>query len=73
MKTEIYYCDKCKQQIFDIVYTLSCNAATVGNPPVAAMRKAAEQNIHQSASSQIGEKHLCAQCKDALTDGIFIV
>lgn len=73
MKTETYYCDRCKKQIPDIVYTLSCTASTIGDPDLDTLREATAQTVRASAAKLTGERHLCRACKDKLTDGIFIV
>ena len=59
---EHFYCDKCKEEIADTVYTLRCNAFAVGY----------ENSSVQSTASAIQEKQLCEECKDKITDGIFI-
>lgn len=73
MKTETYYCDRCKKQIQNIVYHLSCTATTLCDPDLDTLREVAAQNVRNTASKQTGERHLCRACKDKLTDGVFLV
>ena len=73
MKVETYYCDRCKCTIHDIVFQLSCTATAIDHAPLGVVQEAAAQNIRQSMARQLSEKHLCRDCRHALTDGIFIV
>ena len=73
MKKITWICDKCGKEITDVVYTLTCFAAIIpGENPAKHINDAAEQNIRQSKSEDM-QRHLCRACKDAITDGVFIV
>ena len=73
MKLTKFLCDKCGEEITDIVYTLTCFAAIIpGENPAKYINEAAEQNIRQSRLDG-AQRHLCRTCKDAITDGVFIV
>lgn len=76
MKKIIFCCDKCGDEIPDIVYTLTC----YGEPVQGARLKLEDftdmqiTNTKQNAAIAGGtDRHLCRKCKDAITDGIFIV
>ena len=75
MKTEIrkttYTCDKCGKEIPDVVYFLHCYAETVGG---YINVEAGSQNVRQNMQKICcATKHLCRECKNAITDGVFIV
>ena len=74
MKKTICTCDRCGNSIDDVIYTLTCYAEDVTPGPFGGISAAVaaqntEQNLRRMASV---EKHLCGNCKDALTDGLFI-
>lgn len=75
MKKTIFCCDRCGEQIPDVVYVLNCYAYAV--QPGEAGKHFTEldaQNSRQNAAMAGGtDRHLCRKCKDELTDGIFIV
>lgn len=74
MRVTTCTCDRCGKPITGgTVYKLTCYAEDViGRPFLSA--DAAEQNIRQNTVIMAnGEKDLCQECKDALTDGLFIV
>lgn len=73
MRTETYYCDRCKCTITDIVYQLSCTATAINCSSFELAQEASAQSIRQSLARQICEKHLCRDCKNTLTDGLFVV
>ena len=73
-RTEIFTCDKCGERITDVVYTVTCYAAVVNPYIYGADSAVVAQNLRQSAAEQDGKtRHLCCTCKDAITDGLFIV
>lgn len=73
MKTVMYYCDKCGERITDVVYKLTCYA----KPVIGTGRldqDVADQNHRQNRAEQDHlSRHLCRRCKNAITDGLFIV
>lgn len=71
MKKISYFCDKCGTEIGDVYYTLTCYADDVRHHHCAM--EVVQQNGRQNAILQQDERHLCKDCKDAITDGIFIV
>lgn len=75
MKKTIFVCDRCGEEITDVVYDLTCYAYPV--QPGTAPRYYAEleeQNTRQNAAKAGGgDRHLCRKCKDEITDGVFIV
>lgn len=67
-------CDRCGQEIADgVVYTLTCYAEDVNKKPFGLSMEATSQNVRQNLALVNGTKELCQTCKDALTDGMFIV
>lgn len=73
MKKTFCFCDRCGKEITDVIYTLTCYADDVING-IGIFSKAGEQNLRQNMVKAQGmEKELCQECKDALTDGLFIV
>lgn len=73
MKKVIYTCDKCGEEIKSVVYTLTCQAKTASyeafeRPDTGDMAEVLRQNLKENR-----ERHLCGKCKDAITDGLFIV
>ena len=75
MKTTIYYCDRCGEQITDIVFTVTCYAEDLNPGPYGGVAaEVVQQNCKQNISiSGAGVRHLCRKCKDEITDGIFIL
>ena len=75
MKKTIFCCDRCGEEITDVVYDLSCYAYPV--VPADASKYIEEldaQNTRQNkAKAGGGDRHLCRKCKDEITDGVFIV
>lgn len=72
MKQTKWICDRCNKEISGVVYTVTCYAELLpGENPAKHIELVATQNMKQSASHR--EAHLCQECKDAITDGIFIV
>lgn len=78
MKRIVYTCDKCGKEISHVAYSLVCYAEDVSAQSGGGMsEEAVEQNVKQNM--ELGdinartEKILCKACKDAITDGIFIV
>lgn len=75
MKKTTYKCDRCGDEIADVVYTLTCYAEDLNPGPYGGVtgeviRQNSRQNLSRSTN---GERHLCGKCKDELTDGLFIV
>lgn len=74
MKKIKYICDKCSKEIEDVYYSLTCYAQCVpGENPAKHSAILALQNLAQNKGVAAEERHLCKTCKDAITDGIFIV
>ena len=75
MKKTIFCCDRCGEEITDIVYVLSCYAYPA-NPADTSryIEELDEQNTRQNTAKAGGrDRHLCGRCKDELTDGVFLV
>lgn len=74
MIKKTYICDRCGEQIAEgTVYSLTCYADDVV-PGLGQSPETSAQNTAQNAASMNRQtRHLCKACKDALTDGIFIV
>lgn len=73
MKRTIWNCDRCGSEIDGVVYTLTCHAHDAIEDPMGGISmEAATQNVKQNFSSTV-EAHLCRECKDKITDGVFIV
>lgn len=69
-----YTCDKCGKTIEGAMYTLTCYAEDVPRPPLGGCSfDVATQNNRQNLVWGSEDRHLCKECKDAITDGIFIV
>lgn len=74
MRRTICTCDRCGQEIADgVVYTLTCYAEDVHKQPFGLSAEATSQNMRQNLALVAGTKDLCKTCKDALTDGLYIV
>lgn len=75
MKKTTYKCDRCGEEIADVVYSLTCYAEDLVKGPCGGASSAVVlQNSRQNLTLQaVGECHLCGKCKDELTDGLFIV
>lgn len=74
MKTVTYTCDKCGDEIEDVLYELTCWAEDLRPSPFGgSAEEVAQQNIAQNKVRQKYSRHLCGRCKDKLTDGIFVV
>ena len=75
MKKTIFVCDKCGEEIPDVVYVLSCYGEVVpGENPAKHVAELSIQNARQNAAKAGGiDRHLCRKCKDEITDGVFIV
>lgn len=74
MRKTICTCDRCGKEITGTTYTLTCYAE--GIDPTATRATSAritEQNLRQNMILMAGSKELCQECKDELTDGLFIV
>ena len=76
MKKTIFCCDRCGEQITDIVYTLTCYGEPVQGARLPLddlmIMQAANARQNRAVIADVG-RHLCRKCKDELTDGIFIV
>ena len=75
MKKIICFCDRCGEEIPDVVYTLTCYCETApGVNPAEHVPALISQNERQNAARAGGiDRHLCRMCKDEVTDGVFIV
>ena len=76
MKKIIFCCDKCGEDIPDIVYTLTCYGETVQQARLAYedFQDMQISNAKQNAAIAGGtSRHLCRKCKDKITDNIFVV
>ena len=75
MKKTTYTCDRCGKEIEGVAYELTCYAEDVTPDPFGTVStEMATQNMRQNMSPVIvGKCHLCRACKDAITDGVFIV
>ena len=75
MKKTTYVCDRCGAEIDDVVFAITCYAEDLNPGPYGGVAgDVIRQNCRQNSSlSAIGERHLCRQCKDEITDGVFIV
>lgn len=76
MRKEIYFCDKCGKELTEVVYTLTCFAEDVRGVPGSIKKEVTEQNMRQNLELELfgeAKRHLCQECKDTLTDGLFIV
>lgn len=72
MKVTKFICDKCGKEITGVVYSLTCYAKLVpGENSVEHIEEVADQNKRLCASRS--EVHLCRECRDEITDGVFIV
>lgn len=71
MEKITYTCDKCGKEITDVVYSLTCYAKDVAKG-IYMSEEVQIQNTHQNYSDT-KQKHLCRECKDKITDGVFIV
>lgn len=73
MKQIKYICDKCGREITTVVYSLTCTAFdAMGDPTGRFSAEAVTQNLRQNFSGSAAA-HLCRECKDKITDGVFIV
>ena len=69
-----YTCDRCGKLIEGVMYTLTCYAEDVPPLPLGGCSlEVATQNTTQNLARTSADRHLCKACKDAITDGVFIV
>lgn len=74
MKKVTYTCDRCGEEIEGVLYELECWAEDLEPGPYGgSFAEAVQQNMSQNLARQRYTRHLCARCKDTLTDGLFIV
>ena len=75
MRKIICFCDRCGEEIPDVIYTLTCYCETApGVNPAEYVPALISQNERQNAARSGGiDRHLCRSCKDEITDGVFIV
>ena len=75
MKKTICFCDRCGEEIADIVYTVTCYAEDLKPGPFGGVAsEVVQQNCRQNTETTVhGVRHLCRKCKDEITDGIFVV
>ena len=73
MRVSICTCDRCGKEIAGgVVYSLTCYAEDVREKP-GMSEEACSQNLRQNMALIDGSRDLCKECKDELTDGLFIV
>lgn len=74
MIKKTYICDRCGTEVTEgAIYTLTCYADDVA-PGLGQSRETSAQNAAQNAASMSRQtRHLCKVCKDAITDGLFVV
>lgn len=72
MKKTTYKCDRCGAEITDVVYTLTCYAEDLNRGPCGGISGEVVRQNHRQ-NNVTTERHLCGECKDELTDGLFIV
>ena len=74
MRRTICTCDRCGKEITEgTVYTLTCYAEDVNPAPLGLSYETSTQNIKQNLKLVDGDAELCKECKDQITDGLFIV
>ena len=72
MKKITYFCDRCGQEITDVAYALTCYAEDVSPDPSGRVSaEMAAQNLKQNFNPTTA--HLCRECKDKITDGVFVL
>ena len=71
MKKTTYTCDKCGKEILDVVFSFTCYAMDVAEGTYMS-EEVQIQNTTQNYSDS-KQKHLCRECKDEITDNLFIV
>lgn len=76
MKKTTFCCDRCGEEIPDIVYILTCYGEVVpgGKGHIedynAMLTHNQQQNMARAGDT---DRHLCRKCKDEITDGVFVV
>lgn len=73
MKHIKYTCDRCGEEIEGVMYTLTCYAEDVPMSPSGIYTEMAVQNSKRNLAKLSEDRHLCKACKDAITDGIFVL
>lgn len=77
MKKTTFVCDRCGEEIKDIVYTLTVYGEVVPSATKIRyedfMKKQEHNDLQNKALSYGTDRHLCRKCKDEITDGIFVV
>ena len=73
MKKTICFCDRCGEEIADIVFTVTCYAEDLKPGPFVSGEVALQNTNQNIAIMEKATRHLCRKCKDEITDGIFIV
>lgn len=75
MKKTIYCCDRCGEEIQDMVYTITCYVEPVQSADSGKhFLEMVGQNLNQNMMLEENKnRHLCRKCKDEITDGVFIV
>ena len=74
MRKTICTCDRCGKEITGgVAYTVTVYAEDITKPMFGASTETVQQNVKQNLKLMDGEADLCKDCKDAITDGIFIV
>ena len=77
MKKTTFCCDRCGEEIKDIVYTITVYGEVVPGAVALNYEDFHEMqllNEKQNAARADGtDRHLCRKCKNEITDGVFIV
>lgn len=74
MRKAVCTCDRCGKEITGgVVYSLTCYAEDVVKTAWGQSLDTCLQNTKQNLALMEGTRDLCRECKDALTDGLFIV
>ena len=75
MRRTVCICDRCGKEITEgVVYSLTVYAEDVRSKGLGASAETVNQNMKQNITRSIdGDKDLCKECKDQITDGLFIV
>lgn len=77
MKKTTFVCDRCGEEIKDIVYTITVYGEVVPGATKVQYENFMEKQEHNELQNKVlaagTDRHLCRKCKDEITDGVFIV